>query len=95
MIQLRACGADEGVAGEIVQHHLSYSRPATARTRLRLGRPQRHVDIALHLIRGLIRAQVNTTRLRRPVPLNPMFNSSKRRTASVLFSTTTTYPTCG
>ena len=54
MIQLRAGGADEGVAGEIVAHHLELVENGhNGEIASRLGRPQRHVDIALRLIRGL------------------------------------------
>ena len=54
MIQLRSCGADEGVAGEIVAHHLELlENRHNGEIASRLGRPRRHVDIALRLIRGL------------------------------------------
>ena len=54
MIQLRACGADEGVAGEIVEHHLALVEDGhNGDIASRLGRPQRHVDIALRVIRAL------------------------------------------
>ncbi len=54
MIQLRACGADEGVAGEIVEHHLElFENGHAGELASRLRRPQRHADIALQLIRGL------------------------------------------
>ena len=54
LIQLRSYGADEGVAGELVKHHLDLlENGRDGEIAQCLGRPQRHIDIVLRLIRGL------------------------------------------
>ncbi|MEZ5395061.1 MAG: hypothetical protein R2724_19880 [Bryobacterales bacterium] len=55
MIQLRASDADKGVAGAIVEHCWDEMQEGqnVALMAQRLGRPASHIEIALHVIRGL------------------------------------------
>ncbi|MCB1021621.1 MAG: RNA polymerase factor sigma-54 [Bryobacterales bacterium] len=55
LIQLRATDADKGVAGMIVEHCWDEMQEGqnVALMAQRLGRPASHIEIALHVIRGL------------------------------------------
>ena len=53
-IQLRGCGADQGVAGAIVEDHFdALERGEVAELCKRLSRPRKHIEIALQLIKHL------------------------------------------
>ena len=53
-IQLRGCGADQGVAGAIVEKHFNaLERGEVTELCKRLSRPRKHIEIALQLIKHL------------------------------------------
>ncbi|MEZ5363129.1 MAG: hypothetical protein R2748_12500 [Bryobacterales bacterium] len=81
MIQLRASDADKGVAGAIVEHCWDEMQEGqnVALMAQRLGRPASHIEIALHVIRGLDPRPGNATTAPRPALWNPTCNSQKHR----------------